>query len=358
MHELCRIENLLRRDGNGVLVTLIRTEGSTYRKAGAKLFLSRSGAEVGAISGGCIETAIRTEADRLFAGGSNRLFVVDTTRDGDLVFGSGSGCPGRLHLLFERMSSESEHGVVTFAAESVRQRRRVVLATSVSAGAGKAAFTTDDSRSSFAGAELDAAVERTARSVQSTGIVTHEWNGSGVEVFYDVIEPPHLLAVCGAGGDALPLISMAAECGFDVIVIDPREALAAPARFPAAGRILLSHPDRLRDCLMLDERTAAVVMTHNYFLDLACLDWLMGTAARYIGVVGSRTRFTSLVRDVSRSAGAEAGRIFGPAGLDIGSETASEIALSILAEAKAVLTGRSGASMTACRPQPLVGATD
>jgi xanthine/CO dehydrogenase XdhC/CoxF family maturation factor len=166
-------------------------------------------------------------------------------------------------------------------------------------------------------------------------------------VFLEVLTPPLSLVLCGAGADALPLVRIANELGWRVTVADHRPAYANPARFPGADDVIAARPEHLREHLTLDLRTAVVVMTHNYGLDSALLSLLSQTPVAYLGLLGSARREA----DPEKFARIEE-TIHAPIGLDLGAATPEEIALSVVAEIKAVTTGRSGASLRTRRVQP------
>ena len=134
--------------------------------------------------------------------------------------------------------------------------------------------------------------------------------------------------------------------GSDVTVVDGRAAYARQDHFPGAHEVLLLSPEAASERVSITHDTVAIVMTHHYLHDKVLLRWLLATQARYVGVLGPRQRTLDLLCDL-RDDGFEPSeeslaRLHAPAGLDIGSEGAHEIALSLVAEIRAVLAGRSG----------------
>lgn len=101
MHELDRILETLRGTPRGILVTVIGTEGSTYRRAGARAVIAENGRATGAISGGCLERDLAERIQPWLADMQPRIVRYDSTRPDDLVFGMGLGCRGVLDLLVE-----------------------------------------------------------------------------------------------------------------------------------------------------------------------------------------------------------------------------------------------------------------
>jgi xanthine/CO dehydrogenase XdhC/CoxF family maturation factor len=154
------------------------------------------------------------------------------------------------------------------------------------------------------------------------------------------------LLICGGGWDAVPLVRIADILGWRIALIDPRPRDAMAERFPAAGQIIESAPAAAANELSFDARTAAIIMTHNYAHDLALLKTLLPSPVPYIGLLGPRHRTQRLLSDLDEQGAApsppQLRRLYTPAGLDIGTSNPEEIALAIIAEIQAVLSGRAG----------------
>jgi xanthine dehydrogenase accessory factor len=159
------------------------------------------------------------------------------------------------------------------------------------------------------------------------------------------------ILVCGAGGDAIPLVGLAAMVGWLVTVVDHRPSFATAERFPEAERVLSMNAARdagaLAEAVSLDRFDAAVVMAHAATHDRANLHELLAAGTlRYIGVLGPRRRTVELLEGVADLSGDKLPvNVYAPVGLDLGAETPDEIALSIVSEIAAVLANRSGQSL-------------
>ncbi len=162
----------------------------------------------------------------------------------------------------------------------------------------------------------------------------------GTALFVHVFNPPLRLIVVGAVHIAQRLIPMASEAGYEVVVVDPRQAWATEARFPAVD-LLSDWPDEALRALKPDRRTAVVVLTHDPKLDDPALGVALASPAFYVGALGStRTHAKRLAR--LRDAGLDEAaltRIHAPIGLAIGAKSPAEIAISILAQMTQVLHG-------------------
>jgi xanthine dehydrogenase accessory factor len=171
-------------------------------------------------------------------------------------------------------------------------------------------------------------------------------DGGNIEVFIEIIEPQVPLVIFGAGDDVLPILPFARNLGWHTTVVDTRARPSSIDRFAAADAVLLCCPEEVSGNLALTERSAVVLMTHNYLHDLELLKLLLPRRVRYLGCLGPKRRTERLLLELS-GGGVTAGdaylrQVHAPAGLDIGAETPSEIAFSIIAEIKAVLRGREG----------------
>ncbi|HEV2763285.1 MAG TPA: XdhC family protein, partial [Pyrinomonadaceae bacterium] len=182
----------------------------------------------------------------------------------------------------------------------------------------------------------------------ASGAHLFDLDGAVVKVFVETLLPPVPLVVFGAGHDALPVVELARGLGWQTEVVDPQARPASLTRFAAADRVTLARPEEVGARVRLTPRTLALLMTHNYAHDLALLKFLLASPARYVGVMGPRKRTERMLCELAsgeeafRLGEADLSRLHSPAGLDIGANAPAEIALSIVAEMRAVLDGRRG----------------
>jgi xanthine dehydrogenase accessory factor len=152
-------------------------------------------------------------------------------------------------------------------------------------------------------------------------------------VFLQPFNPPLRLILVGAVHIAQALSRMATEAGYEVIIVDPRQAFAKAQRFEHAT---LSHewPDAALHALAPDARTAIAALTHDPKLDEPALDAALRSEAFYVGALGSRRSHAARCRRLRERglSAADLARVHGPIGLDIGALSPAEIAVSILAE--------------------------
>ena len=163
----------------------------------------------------------------------------------------------------------------------------------------------------------------------------------GEEVFINIHNPPLRLVLIGAVHIAQALIPMAAQLGYDPVVIDPRTAFASEERFAGVPRDA-RWPDEALPEVGLDTRTAFVALTHDPKIDDPALQIALSSEVFYIGALGSKRTHAKRV-DRLTEAGLSAdqmARINAPIGLDIGAVGPNEIAISIMAEVTAALRGK------------------
>lgn len=206
--------------------------------------------------------------------------------------------------------------------------RTVVVATNLGSGAQWLIHPGDDEP--LAGEAAEAIRSDKPRTVETP-------DG---DVFLNVFNPPLRMIIVGAVHIAQALAPMAAMTGYDVTIVDPRQAWATPERFPGI-RIIDAWPDEALAELKPDHRTAIVTLTHDPKLDDPALQAALSSEAFYIGSLGSKGTHAKRIQRLE-SAGFDAsrhGRIHGPVGLNIGAKSPAEIAVSIMGQVTAALRG-------------------
>jgi xanthine dehydrogenase accessory factor len=173
--------------------------------------------------------------------------------------------------------------------------------------------------------------------------------GGGVQLFVEVQHRPPTLLIVGAGHIAVPLARLGKMCDFDVVVLDDRASFANEARFPMADRVIAAPFESALREFPLDEDTYVVLVTRGHQHDVPSLLAVLERPAAYIGMIGSRRRVQAVFRLLAEEKGIPAARfarVYSPIGLDIGSETPAEIAVSIMAEIVKVRRGGAGLSLS------------
>lgn len=350
---LSAIESLSARGETFALATIVAVRGSTYRRPSARLIVPEEGPLVGNLSGGCLENEVAQVARAVIQDGRARLVSFDLTADDEAVWGWGLGCNGAIDLFVEPAEKAAE--VASALRMAVEQERPIsmvtVLASAVpSVEQGNRMLVCPDGSTdrSLGDTVLDAEARKLALELlarEENEVRTLPGSSGEASAFVEVLEPPPRLLICGAGHDVGPVVEAAALLGWAPIVIDDRREFLNPDRFPhAAAFVYVERPEDVADAAPIDERTFAVVMTHNYLRDRDYLRSLLRSPARYIAMLGPGARTERLLTELREEGVSvtdeDLERIHAPAGLDLGAEGPEEIAAAIAGEILAVKRGR------------------
>jgi len=357
------------------LAVVIWTDGSVYRRAGARTVVTEEGRIVGLISGGCAEQDLLEHARSVWQTGQPMRMQYDFRGPDDLLWGMGSGCngaltvwmvpcdPGRDRNLADRLVADAARRADTrepylsvLVVQSADQRRLALgpivdgddvlrrnsgLRVSGSGEAGEGDL--GDARTHDAGLLVPTIG---SPGVLLTGVV----DGVQAELFVDRVAPRPQLVIVGAGEDALLLAQFAHFADWHVTVIDHREEWLESLRIPWADVRQLIARDQYGS-LPVAADAHAVIMTHNFEFDRNVLGALLPLHLPYLALLGPRRRCERMLDELRSTSETwsdqDLGALHSPAGLDMGAETPEEIALAVLAEAMACRRGRSGGELRA-----------
>ena len=336
MMECRQIVRLWRRGGASVLVTLVRAEGSSYRRPGARLLLGAQGEYAGTISGGCLEAEVIRKAGWMVREGA-MVERYSTMFDDTAEVPFGLGCGGVVDLLLEPTDTPECKALIEAMEEALAGQGSVVVNYLPGEGKGLRRVILRDGAVVFASEGMSAKKLECAPGLRAG----EEYEGR----FVEELRAPQRLFVLGAGDDAKPVVSMAALLGWGVTVADGRTQLARTERFPEAeGVVALGNVGELG----IASADAVVLMTHSYEQDRRLLAGLLPVAPQYLGLLGARHRSSLLVSEaaslIGKTVAACCERIHAPVGLDLGGDGPEAIALAVMAEAQAVCMGKLGAS--------------
>jgi len=347
MSELASLVAESRALSTYMLATVVRVSGSSYRRPGARMLVSGDRWIAGCVSGGCLEgDVLRRGAFRL-RGGAPVVVTYDSRSDDDVAWGFGLGCNGVVSVLLENIDASTPLDPLRFADACFASESRGVLVTVYESAdprvpVGSRLAVADRTACTIAiDAVREAFLEAAMRCADGASSVTID----GVTALVETVLPPPHIFVVGSGHDAVPVALAAKAMGWRVTVVDAHARFATRERFSAVDAIVIGD---LRDAVDRAHRAYAVLMTHDYDRDRAYLDSLLSSRARYIGVLGPERRTSRMLAEiaVSRSLDdAALARIHAPVGLDVGAETPREIALAIIGEIQATITGARGARL-------------
>ena len=324
-------EDLHRAGRPCVLASVVRTEGSSYRKAGAAMLIDPGYGFQGLISGGCFEADLEHYAREVFAQRRARWVTYDLRGEDELVWGLGLGCNGLIELWLQPFFAEDGYGALGAAhALAVEGRRGRIVRLLAQEGPG--GFLRLDDRGVVSG-EIDGTLGQAAEAALSSGAPGLR-EAAGARLFVEAVEPPFRLLILGAGPDVAPLVGIGEVQGWRTTVCDHRPGFVEQI---AADDKRSVDPERLAEEVALDRFDAVVVMSHHYLSDRAYLAALAGAPIPYVGVLGPKQRTTQLLDEIGSGAEAAfAGRLYNPVGLDLGGDSPEAIALAVAAEILAV----------------------
>ncbi|MBZ5858331.1 XdhC family protein [Flavihumibacter profundi] len=342
------------------LVTVVHLEGSSYRRPGARMLVTDEGQMTGAISGGCLEGDALRKALLVLNQQQSKLVTYDTSDEDDATIGVQLGCAGVIQVLMEPINSTDPNNPIELLRKAAAKRQNFVLVT---------LFALEEKKSIQHGTcllvEADGTISgnledgflkhtiledaRIALTTQRPAFKNYKSAEHNLTAFIEFEPPPISLVIIGAGNDVMPLVNFADILGWETRVVDGRPTHAKKERFVSACQVLVSKPEHVLEQIPIDEQTVFVLMTHNYNYDLAMLRALLKTKVNYIGALGPKKKLDRMLDEI-RAAGTkitaeQLSRVYGPVGLDIGAETAEEIALSVIAEIKAIQAGKTGESL-------------
>lgn len=338
------------------LATVVQLEGSAYRRPGARMLVADNGQLTGAISGGCLEGDALRKAQLVMQRQRPLLVTYDTTDDDESQLGVGLGCNGIIHILIEPVNTAIAGNPIALLKALLARRQEAVLVTQYSmtnphaTSAGTRMLLTGEQQL-FSGTPDPLLLQdaRCALNARENYTGEYHYGGEVLHGFIQWLQPAVSLIVIGAGNDVLPLVQMAAVMGWQVTVADGRRQYNTPQRFPQAHRLLTGKPAEVLQQLRFDAQTVVVLMTHNYVYDITMLKGLLQMNSSYTGILGPHKKTARMLEELQEQGmvitGEQLDHIYGPTGLDIGAETAEEIALSVLAEIKAALARRNGHSL-------------
>jgi xanthine/CO dehydrogenase XdhC/CoxF family maturation factor len=342
------------------LATVVHVEGSSYRREGARMLITEQGQLTGAISGGCLEGDALRKALLAMAQQRPMLVTYDTNDEDDATIGLGLGCNGIIQVLIEPIDGSRPGNPIALLKAISAKRQHCVLVTLFSLHDKRAVqpgtcmlLTADGCVANDSIPLKNILLEEASQVLQQQQSLFKEleFESAPLNAFIEMIAPAVALIVIGAGNDTIPLVQMADLLGWQSIIVDGRPEYAKAERFTASCQVLLSKPDNLLDKISIDDRTVFLLMTHNYNYDMAMLPVLLANNVVYAGMLGPRKKRDRMLQELQEKGISftpkQLSVLHSPVGLDIGAETPEEIALSVIAEIKAVLSGKKGSPLAA-----------
>lgn len=343
MRELLReLTAALDQGRDCVYCALVETRGSTPQKAGAAMLVFADGGQFGTLGGGCVEAEVKQRALRVLGSLESRPEILTFHLDDNYGWDDGLICGGRMAILADPVGASNGQ---PRARSSYYHRYRellemgrgcteaIILGSEMSVPAGSRFLFDADSQ--LAGKTCDGVIPK---AVCENLVPLNKRPEAAVRhgIAYLPILPRITLLIVGGGHVGQAVGRLAAEVDFDVWVVDDRESYASRERFPRAQKIVVGDiGGRLQQLIPeITTSTFCIIVTRGHAHDEEALYHLVRSNAGYIGMIGSKRKIKLIYEDlIAKGISSEMlGRVHAPLGLDIGSKTVPEIAVSIVAE--------------------------
>lgn len=310
-----------KRQEKTVLVILANVKGSAYRLPGTKMLMTSGGNMYGTISGGCLEADLFEWAKKVFETNQPMLHQYDLSETA--IWSLGIGCKGELEILF--LPVEPKNPICLKLEQQLQQHQAFLLLIDLMACTTYIVDKNSDVHPKNANLPLKV-IERT-KAVFNQQTRAEIFPHHAKRYYIDVVKPSEQLIIAGAGQDARPVVELAEKAGFAVTVLDSRSHLNNERNFPNASHITTEIENlnnvQFQNCWW-------IIMNHHQEKDEASLRYAIESNPRFIGVLGPRYRTNKILANIGYNV--DSGPIHSPVGLDIGSETSDEVAISIVSE--------------------------
>jgi xanthine dehydrogenase accessory factor len=339
------------------LATVVRVEGSSYRRTGARMLVQDNGTWEGGISGGCLEGDALKQARMAIFKDSPTLITYDTTQDDEHQIGVGLGCNGIIDVLFTPLKFSDKSNpveVLKHCVSDIRKTHTLLTTTQTDSKVngletGQAIEYKNEESLSFISDELlRKSLVNSVLNQQTKGNsapITIELPNGECSVFIELIPPPIHLVIMGHQYDVFPLSRLINELGWEATIVAPKVKVNQKISSLVSNVLPVERFSEIE----FDEYTAVVLMSHDFEKDKANLTKVLDTKAPYIGMLGPRVRSERIWQELSDEnfeiSDENQERIYAPVGLDIGAVSPEEIALSLISEIRAVFSGREGNSL-------------
>ena len=338
----------LKKKEKVALATIISRTGSAPRAVGAQYLVREDGSSAGSIGGGCVEAEVWQKAQEVLE--KERGCILQFSLTAEQLAEGGLICGGDIDILVEPLREDSIE--IYEAIRRIKQKGGgALLITLVSlegnfpkGGGSKTLLISSGERiGSFFGTEEMEERIRKERDVFLRGkkpkvfVLRREGGDSRspeAEVLVEPIESEPTVYLFGAGHVSEQIAPLAKRVQFRVVVIDDRETFANRERFPEADEVLVSDFESCFERLHIDDASYIVIVTRGHLYDGFVLEQAVKTAARYVGMIGSKKKIHVLYQNLMKKGVPKEAldRVYAPIGVEINSETPEEIAVSIVAQ--------------------------
>jgi xanthine dehydrogenase accessory factor len=317
---------------------LVETRGSTPQKPGATMLVFEDGSQAGTLGGGCVEAEVKRQALATLSG--RTASIVPFQLDDDYGWDDGLICGGRMQVLIDPLAKPGDRDyyalIQRLANQGAGLTEAIVIDTDASGLPPGAAYLFDEAGELLAHVRgpLEGSAAPDAVRAGLVPLTTRPRPSASRGVAYLPLLPRCRLVIVGAGHVGQAVAGLAANLDFDVWVVDDRAEYVSEARFPNAERRISGTIGDVLPSIDVTPNTYCLIVTRGHNHDEEALYHLVDRGARYVGMIGSKRKIKLIFDDLlSEGISRELlEQVYAPVGLDIGSQTVMEIAVSITAE--------------------------
>ena len=337
------------------LATVVRVEGSSYRRTGARMLVMDNGTWVGGISGGCLEGDALKRARVAINSSRPTLITYDTSEDDPHQIGVGLGCNGIIDVLFCPLDFNDPENPAEILKSCIQASRETHILITITGLSGEWPGLKSGQLFKYQGTvslkifanktiekELDQQIQHQIAENKSAPYKFEAPEGKKAAIFIEILPPEIHVVLIGHQYDVYPMSRLLKEIGWRVSIVAELIKVNALIRTIANE---IRPPDEFSE-LLIDDHTAIILMSHDYKTDKRNLPEALNTSSPFIGMLGPRVRSEKIWKELEEEGRAltlaEKERIYAPLGLDIGAVTPEEIALSLAAGIRTAFAGREG----------------
>jgi len=326
------------KKGKPVLATIIKTGGSTPQVTGASALITETGLLYGTIGGGILEGEVIKQASLASITGKSALLKFDM--DADIADEEGAICGGMATVLLDAQPLVHEPVLIRLI-DSLSKNNCGLLITCIETSNDKEIaierywLEKGDDIPKEINEKLGTKNIWSVLETRERLLIDDNKSDPAKTYYIEPVFPVKKLLIIGGGHVGKALCHIAGLIDFEITVIDDRPEFADKQHLPDAFTVISGNIDNAFDQVSIDKNTFIVIVTQGHLNDATALKQCLHSGAAYIGMIGSR-RKTRLIKDKfiknNWATKEELDKIYAPIGLDIGSESVQEIAISIAAE--------------------------
>lgn len=328
-----RVKEWKRQNLKVAMATVISIRGSSYRRPGARMVISSDRQRFGMIGGGCFDEDVHEIALKVIDSNIPELHLYNLS--GDEIWGLGLGCNGSVYILIESLSTDEGCEWIQKIESSIDNRDPLLVEHHINVPL--------DFKTEYHGIVEYHRTFDTLSPKNITNRNANYINENNLFSFREIISGSPRLVIFGAGNDVIPVVELAYQAGFEVMIVDTRANLLNHQRFKHASKFVFAREGDFDSKIIPYPGDYVLFMSHKINYDANAFRFYYKHDVNYFGFLGPKDRTNSILFDILQldksSIENVKNKIYSPIGLNLGAETPEEVAISIVSELLAVRNG-------------------